>query len=136
MSSGRVVLVLLLGTALVAGLVVLGVRLLMRDTAPARVSAPPVASLAPDADTPVDLARAACVRVDLAAQAVRADNPAESVRRELAAARVLAAEAFRQEPGFAALSGAVAALDEAVRRDAPEAGPALRVARTECEPLT
>jgi hypothetical protein len=129
------VLVLLLGVGLVAALAVLGVRLLTPPSAPPRVSAPPVASLAPGADDPVELARAACVRVDLAAQAVRANGTAEGVRRELAAARVLAAEAFRQEPGFAALSGAAAALDEAVRRDAPDAGPALRVALAECRPL-
>ena len=119
--TGRVVAVLVLGGLVVVGLVVTGVVLLRGEAAPTRVPAPALASLAPPDARADDLARGACVRVRLAAQAIRADSPAERVRTELAAARVLAAEAVRQDGAYAALSGGVAALDEAVRRDEPAA---------------
>lgn len=100
---------------------------------PARVPAPSISELAPRARTPEDLARAACVRLELATQAVQADGPAATVRQELAAARVLAAEAMRRDASFAELSGGIAALDEAVRRDEPEAaGLGLRIAAEQC----
>jgi hypothetical protein len=98
-----------------------------------RLTAPPIASLAPQARTAPDLAAAACVRLRLAAQGIRAGGAADTVRRELAAARALAAEAVRRDGSFAALSGGVAALDEAVRRDdGPTAVVGLRVALEEC----
>jgi hypothetical protein len=98
-----------------------------------RVPAPPIASLAPQARTAPDLAAAACVRLRLAAQGIRAGGAADTVRHELAAARALAAEAVRRDGSFAALSGGVAALDEAVRRDdGPAAAVGLRVALEEC----
>lgn len=115
-------------------LVVVGVVALTGGPAEApRVAAPPLASLAPEARTADDLAGLACVRLRLAAQGVRAGGAAETVRRELAAARVLAAEAVRRDGRFAALSGGVAALDEAVRRDdAAAAAAGLRVALAAC----
>lgn len=131
--SARVVAVLVLGVLLVAGLLVAGVALLRPDTAPPRVAAAPVASLAPDASSPEDLARASCVQVRLAAQGIQATGSAQDVRTQLASARALAAEAVRGDGRWAALSGGVAALDEAVRRD--EGAPAaagLRVALAEC----
>lgn len=131
--TARGVLVLSLGLLLVVALVVAGALLLREPAAPARVSAGPVTSLAPEARTPADLARAACVRVRLAAQGISADSAAETVRTQLAAARALAAEAVRGDGGWAPLSGGVAALDEAVRRDdGPAAEVGLRVALEEC----
>lgn len=119
--------------AAVVGVVVGVVALTGRPAEPPRVTAPPLASLAPDARTADDLARLACVRLRLAAQGIRAGSAAETVRRELAAARVLAAEAVRRDGRFAALSGGVAALDEAVRRDDGAAAAAgLRVALADC----
>ena len=104
---------------------------------PERVRAPSVRELAPNALTPTDLAEAACVRVDLATQAIQANAAAETVREELAAARALAAEAMEGDARFSALSGGVSALDEAVRRDEPEAASlGLRVARERCEELS
>ncbi len=88
---------------------------------PARVSPPPVDALAPHARTSVDFARLSCVHVRLAAQSIRADAAATTVRSELASARLLAAEALRRDGRFAALSGGVASLDEAVRTDDPNA---------------
>ena len=102
--------------------------------APERVSAPPIDELAPEARDAFELADAACVRVGLATQAIRADGSADTVRRELAAARRLAAAALRRDPRFTALSGGLAALDEAVRRDeARDADVALKVALRECD---
>ena len=123
--------------AVLAGGIVLAViavvLLIDRPSAPERVTAPPVASLAPTATTAEDFATASCVRLRLVQQGIVADSAAEVVRRELAAARVLAAEALRRDGRWAALSGGVAALDEAVRRDEGEvAADALRVALAEC----
>jgi len=134
--TSRVAVVLVLGVALVVGLAVVAavMVLLPRPETPSRVSSPPVASLAPDAHTPEDFARAACVRLRLGAQGIRADSSAETVRTELAAARALAAEAVRGDGRYAGLSGGVAALDEAVRRDQPDsAGVGLRIALAECD---
>ena len=119
-------------TAAVA--LIVGVLLADRTSEPTvRVPAPPLASLAPQARTADELARAACVRVALAAQGIRAGGSAQTVRRELSAARALAAEAVRRDGRFAALSGGIAALDEAVRRDAgPDAAVGVRVALAEC----
>ena len=98
-----------------------------------RVSAPPLASLAPGASSAEDFADAACVRLRLVAQGVAADSAASVVRQELAAARVLAAAALRRDGRWAGLSGGVAALDEAVSADdGAVAGPALQVALREC----
>jgi len=134
----RTVAALLLGAVTVAGPVIGAVLLLGsgQEAAP-RVPAPPVASLAPGARSADDFARAACVRLRLAAQAVQADAAAATVRTELAAARALAAAALRRDGRYAALSGAVAALDEAVRADegATAAG-GLRVALRERAVLT
>lgn len=100
-----------------------------------RVSAPPLASLAPDATTAADYAEAACVRLRLVAQGVAADSSASVVRQELAAARVLAAAALRRDGRWAGLSGGIAALDEAVSADdGAVAVPALQVALAECSP--
>ena len=94
---------------------------------------PPLASLAPGASTAEDYAEAACVRLRLAAQGVAADSAASVVRRELAAARALAAAALRRDGRWAGLSGGIAALDEAVGADdGAAAGPALQVALREC----
>lgn len=120
---------------LALGVVLVGVVavLLTRSDTPVRVTSPPVASLAPEARTPEEFARAACVRLRLVAQGIRADSSAETVRTELAAARALAAEAVRGDGRYAGLSGGVAALDEAVRRDRPDAaGVGLRIALAEC----
>ena len=104
-----------------------------RPSAPERVTAPPAASLAPGAADAEDFADASCVRLRLVQQGIAADSAAEVVRRELASARVLAAEALRRDGRWAALSGGVAALDEAVRRDEGEvAADALRVALEQC----
>lgn len=132
--TARVVAVLAAGTLLVAALAVLGVALLRAGGDPQRVTAAPAASLAPAARTPEDFARAACVRLRLAVQGISADASAETVRRELASARVLAAEAVRRDGSYAPLSGGIAALDEAVRTDDPDAAAAgVRVARSACE---
>lgn len=102
--------------------------------APDRVTAPPVDELAPGARDAPEFAEAACVRVDLATQGIRADASAATVRAELAAARRLASAALRIDPRFTALSGGIAALDEAVRRDEPrDAEVALQVTLKECE---
>ncbi len=111
------------GAVLVAGLAACVVAVVVATSADPPVASPtPVetrtaAQLAPAARTPVDFARASCVRLRLAAQGVQADSSAEVVRVELAAARVLAAAALSGDGRWAALSGGVAALDEAVTRD-------------------
>jgi hypothetical protein len=134
--TGRVVAVLVLGVLLVTGLLAAGLLLLRDDPAPARVTAPPVASLAPGARTGQDLARAACVQLRLAGQGIRAGAAAQQVREQLAAARALAAQALQEDAGYAALSGGLAALDEAVRRDEPAAAVSgLRVALASCDHL-
>lgn len=123
---GFLLLVIALAGAVVAVTVLVGPA--------SRVRAPSVRELAPEARTAADLARAACVRLGLAAQVIRADGAAETVRTELAAARTLAAAAVRREARFASLSGGIAALDEAVRHDdADAAGVGLRVALEQCE---
>lgn len=135
--SRRVLAVLLGGALLVVGLVVAGLSLLAGDDdVPERVVAPPVASLAPDADGSADHARAACVRLDLAVQGISAGSAADTVRTELAAARALAAEALREDGRYASLSGGLATLDEAVRRDDPDAAATgVRVAQAACDDL-
>ena len=101
---------------------------------PARVNAPPARELAPEARNARDFADAACVRVDLATQAIRANASAATVRAELAAARRLASAALRRDARFTALSGGIAALDEAVRRnDADSASLGLTVVLNACE---
>jgi hypothetical protein len=126
-------LVLVLVLVAAVGVAVAVVLLAGRPSDRPRVAAPPLASLAPDARTGPELAAAACLRLRRAAQGIRAGGDAETVRGELAAARVLAAEAVRRDGRFAALSGGAAALDEAVRRDdGPAAVVGLRVALEEC----
>lgn len=101
---------------------------------PPRVSAPPLDELAPNARTAADFAQLSCVHVRLAGQSIQADSAAATVRTELASARVLAAEALRRDGRFAALSGGVASLDEAVRHDDGEAAAvALAVVLNRCE---
>ena len=125
---------IMLAVAVAGGLVAF--FLLRSPTPPERVEAPAVRELAPKARTPAELAEAACVRVDLAIQAIQANAAAETVRKELAAARALAAAAMKVDARFAALSGGVSALDEAVRRDEPEAASlGLRVAAERCEEI-
>ena len=132
--SSRVLAVLVGGALLVVALAAVGLALLTGDDTEPRVSAPPAASLAPDAQEPADFARAACVRLRLAVQGVAADSATETVRAELAAARVLAAEALSEDGSYAPLSGGIAALDEAVRTDDPDAAAtAVRVARAACD---
>lgn len=134
--TGRVLAVLVGGALLVVALVVVGVGLLRGPSAPDRVVAPPAASLAPAAQDPQDFAEAACVRLRLAVQGISAGSAAETVRAELAAARVLAAEALRGDGAYADLSGGLAALDEAVRVDDPDAAATgVRVAQAACEDL-
>lgn len=129
-------LVVLVVGLIVAGLLAAGLALLRPDTAPVRVTAPPVASLAPGASSSEDLARASCVQLRLAAQGIQAGSAAQDVRTQLAAARSLAGQAFRSDGRWAALSGGVAALDEAVRRDEGAAAAAgLRVALEQCDGL-
>jgi len=124
------------GALLSVGLLVAGIAALRPESAPARVIAPPVASLAPGASTSEDLARAACVQLRLAAQGIQAGSAAQDVRAQLSSARALAAQAVRGEGRWAALSGGLAALDEAVRRDEPVAAASgLRVALAACEGL-
>lgn len=104
----------------------------------ARSSAQPVeptaAALAPRAFTAEQLAAAACVHLRLAQQGVLADSAADTVRVELTRARVLARAAVGKDARFAALSGAAAALDEALRADDPAtAAVAVRVVRASCD---
>lgn len=123
----------LAAAAVLAVLLVAGLVLLRDPAEPARVASPPVASLAPAARSAEDFAAAACVRLRLAAQSISANSSAERVRAELAAARRLAGEALRLDGSHAPLSGGVAALDEAVRRDdGPRAAEGLRVALAAC----
>ena len=92
-----------------------------------------VASLAPGAVSGEELAAAACIRLRLAQQGILANSSADTVRGELAEARVLAAAAVTKDSAFTALSGGAAALDEALRRDAPGAASlAVRVVRASC----
>lgn len=132
----RKALVLLVVAAGVGVGVLVALWLFRSPDVPSRVRAPSVRELAPNARTPVELAEAACVRVDLATQAIQANAAADTVRKELAAARLLAAEAMKGDARFVALSGGVSALDEAVRRDEPEAAAlGFRVAAERCEEL-
>lgn len=134
MTRGAVAWILLI--VVLAALVVAAISYFSPSTPP-RVTAPPVRELAPDARDAHDLAAAACVRLDLATQAIRANGHAETVRRELAAARSLAAAALQRDARFIALSGGTAALDEAVRRDeGREAEIALKVTSKECAAIT
>jgi hypothetical protein len=127
----RVLAMLAAGLLVVAGL---GLWLLRGSDEPARVVAPSAVSLAPGAVDAEDFAQAACVRLRLVEQGIAAESAASTVRRELASARVLAAEALQRDGRWAALSGSVAALDEAVRRDdGATAVQALRVAQQECK---
>ena len=92
-------------------------------------------ALAPSARSARDFAVAACVRVRLAEQGVLANARADTVQQSLAEARTLAGEAARRDPVWLGLSGGVAALDEAVRRnDGTAAGIGLRSARAACVP--
>jgi hypothetical protein len=136
MTGRRTGIIALLGL-LLAGLLLGGSQLLRAEPAPARVTAPPADALAPGARTPEELARAACVQLRLAAQGLQADSSAPDVRSELAAARVLAAEALRGDARFTQLSGGAAALDEAVRADDPGAAAVgVRVALDACAELS
>lgn len=120
----------MLATGAVGGAIVL-----TREPAGTPPAAQTVAQLAPTARTPVDLARASCVHLRLAAQGVLADSSAEMVRTELAATRVLAAAALAGDGRWAALSGGVAALDEAIARDDPTAAAlGLQAALAACPP--
>lgn len=131
--TARVAALLAAGALLAVTLVGVVIALLSESGEPARFPAAPASSLAPGAESADDFARAACVRLSLAVQGITADSPAETVRRELAAARLLAAEALRRDGEYAELSGGVAALDDAVRRDdATAAATAVRVARQAC----
>lgn len=104
---------------------------------PARVESPPVTELAPRARTADDFAQLACVHTRLAGQGVQAGAPAATVRRELASARTLAAEALKRDARFTRLSGGVASLDEAVRNDdAAAARLGLQISLQECEQLS
>ena len=104
---------------------------------PPRVAAPRLEELAPQARNASDFAELSCVHVRLANQSIQADAAATTVRTELASARALAAEALRRDGRFAALSGGVASLDEAVRHDDGEAaGVALAVVSEQCDGLT
>ena len=118
------------------GILVVAAAVLWLTTAfapPPRVSAPSIDQLAPDARSATDFALLSCVHIRLANQAVQADAPSTTARRELAAGRVLAAEALRRDSRFAGLSGGIAALDEAVRTDdARGAAVGLRVTSREC----
>ncbi len=101
---------------------------------PPRVTAPPLDELAPHARTADDFARLSCVHVRLASQFIQASAAAATVRTQLASARALAAEALRRDGRFAALSGGVASLDEAIRNDdAADAEVALPVMLEQCE---
>ena len=125
---GWTLLVIALAVAVVGALAYLS------PATPQRVTSPPARELAPEARDAHELAEAACLRVNLATQAIRANASAETVREELAAARSLAAAALRRDARFTALSGGVSALDEAVRRDEPrDAEVALKVTLRECE---
>lgn len=132
--SGRAAAALLVGLVLVLALAGTGAALLRGEDVPPRVVAPPLASLAPDARSADELARAACVRLRLAAQGIRAGAAADAVRRELAGARALSAAALRGDARYAPLSGGIAALDEAVRRNDPVAATeGLRTALASCD---
>ncbi|MCA1712477.1 MAG: hypothetical protein LC789_12905 [Actinobacteria bacterium] len=79
-----------------------------------------------------DAARA-CVRLRLVAQGVQANAAAADVRADLAEARRLAGSAAVRDQRWVALSGGIAALDEAVARDdGAAAATGLRVALAEC----
>jgi hypothetical protein len=115
-------------------LLALGVLLAAGCQSHAAVPVPPAASLAPDAVSGEDFARAACVQLRLAEQGITADSPAATVRRELAEARELAGAAAARDPAYSALSGGAAALDDAVLRDDPSAADvAVRVVRANCK---
>ena len=134
--SRRTLGVLILTGTLLAGLLI-AVFWLRSPGPPSRVRAPSVRELAPDARTAADLAEAACIRVDLVTQGIQANATAETVRQELAAARALAAAAMQRDARFVALSGGISALDEAVRRDEPDAAAlGLQVAAERCEELS
>lgn len=131
----RMARVALVGAGVLAGAgAVLWFTMLM-GPAP-RVTAPSLEELAPNARSAADFARLSCGRARLANQSIQADAAAATVRTELASARALAAEALRRDGRFAALSGGVATLDEAVRQDDGDAASmALRVVLEECEGL-
>jgi hypothetical protein len=75
----------------------------------------------------------ACVRLRLVEQGVRANAAADDVRTDLAEARRLAGTAAVRDQRWVALSGGIAALDEAVARDdAVAAATGLAVALQEC----
>ena len=97
------------------------------------IAVPAAAVLAPSAVSGADFAAAACTGVRLVQQGITAGAAADSVRRDLAGARVVAAEAARRDPRYQSLSGGVAALDEALRvDDGPTARLAMLVARANC----
>lgn len=103
---------------------------------PPRVTPPRLEELAPRARTAADYAELSCVHVRLANQTIQADGAAATFRTELASARALAAEALRRDARFAALSGGVSALDEAVRDDDAEAAKvSLAVVLEQCKGL-
>jgi len=102
---------------------------------PGQPAEPTAAALAPTAFTGEQLAAAACVHLRLAQQGVFANSAAATVRTELTRARVLARAAVVKDGRFTSLSGAAAALDEAVRADdGPGAAIAVRVVRESCGP--
>lgn len=102
--------------------------LVVRDDTAAPPSGRPVM-------TAQEYAGAACVRLRLVEQGVAANSAAATVRANLAEARSLAAEASRLDAAWVALSGGLAALDEAVsRNDGTAAATGLRVAREACRP--
>jgi hypothetical protein len=83
--------------------------------------------------SPAESATAACTRLRLVEQGIRANSATATVRANLAEARDLATRAARQDARWVALSGGIAALDEALRRDDPAAAEiGLRVAREAC----
>lgn len=128
--------VALVGAGVVAGASAVLWLTTMLGPAP-RVAAPPLEELAPNARGAGDFARLSCVHVRLANQTIQADAAAATVRTELASARTLAGEALRRDGRFAALSGGVASLDEAIRNDDGDAAAiALRVVLEQCEGLT
>jgi hypothetical protein len=122
---------LLVVLALLAGVVAVGVL----ATRGGDRELPSAAELAPGATSAKDFAAASCLRLRFVEQGVRANSSADAVRRSLAEARVLAAEASVRDPLWVPLSGGVAALDEAVRRDDPRAADiGLQSARAACLP--
>ena len=97
------------------------------------IAVPAAAVLAPSAVSGADFAAVACADVRLVQQGITAQATADSVRRDLAGARVVAAEAARRDPRYQSLSGGVAALDEALRvDDGPAARLGMQVARANC----